>query len=143
MDKVVEDFSLEIIIDDFTKQISTTIDDIILRNPLSHYEFSEMIKRIESPRKDELMIAHSDHPFILQVCTYLEEIMLNTSRYERPFCVSIEGHPSSGKSTSLKEIATRLSVFFRDEKLKVLPIFQSCKFGTMEVKYLTAVSGIK
>ena len=43
MDKVVEDFSLEIIIDDFTKQISTTIDDIILRNPLSHYEFSEMI----------------------------------------------------------------------------------------------------
>ena len=51
MDKVVEDFSLEIIIDDFTKQLSTTIDDIILRNPLYHYEFSEILKQIESQRK--------------------------------------------------------------------------------------------
>ena len=46
----------------------------------------------------------------------------------------IQGHPSSGKSTALKEVATRLNTFFEDEKFQVLPIFSELQIRYSDIE---------
>ena len=85
-------------------------------------------------QKAELRIAHADHPFTLQLCVCLEEMLQNPELNKSAFSVMIQGHPSSGKSTALKEVATRLNTFFEDEKFQVLPIFSELQIRYSDIE---------
>ena len=134
MKKHEEMISLELLMDDFSNQISSDIDETIRRNPLSRSDLDSLMERLDSDKKAELRIAHADHPFTLQLCVCLEEMLQNPELNKSAFSVMIQGHPSSGKSTALKEVATRLNTFFEDEKFQVLPIFSELQIRYSDIE---------
>ena len=75
MKKHEEMISLELLMDDFSNQISSDIDETIRRNPLSRSDLDSLMERLDSDKKAELRIAHADHPFTLQLCVCLEEML--------------------------------------------------------------------
>ena len=64
-------------------------------------------------------------------------MLQNPELNKSAFSVMIQGHPSSGKSTALKEVATRLNTFFEDENLQVLPIFSELQIRYSDIELST------
>jgi len=120
------DILTEIISDcsEFEKSIPS--EGIVNRYPISTNKFQLIINSMKKPDSESQM--GYDDLFTKQICVFIEEWLSITRKQKskhEPFTLMIHGHPSSGKSTAMRQIFKHLSsqVQTNGKHLNVIPIF--------------------
>jgi len=120
------DILTEIISECSELEKSIPSEGIVNRYPISTNKFQLIINSMKKPDSESQM--GYDDLFTKQICVFIEEWLSITreqkSKHE-PFTLMIHGHPSSGKSTAMRQIFKHLSsqVQTNGKHLNVIPIF--------------------
>ena len=120
------DILTEIISDCSELKKSIPSKGIVNRYPLSTDKFQSILNSMKKLDSESQM--GYDDLFTKQICVFIEEwlsLHSNKERNNEPFALMIHGHPSSGKSTAMRQIFKHFSsqIQTTGKPRKVIPIF--------------------
>ena len=119
------DILTEIISDCSELKESIPSKGIVNRYPLSTDKFQSILNSMKKLDSESQM--GYDDLFTKQICVFIEEWLSlhSKERNNEPFALMIHGHPSSGKSTAMRQIFKHFSsqIQTTGKPRKVIPIF--------------------